>query len=155
MKPPTPILVRTRFAAPLLATLALPFLALVPPARAEGASSASGVDLCVQMRERIYECKDEFAEAFVAHHNAPAAQRPAMKQKALEEITSDGSGPLEPRRQACVATVQHGPPPPPDKVSAIEQGLARCTATPNCKARVECLMPLIKPMVGKGKSAKH
>jgi hypothetical protein len=142
--------IRTR--APLLAVLALPFAISARPAQADDAQASKAVDLCVQTRERIFECKDEFAEAFVAHHNPPAAQRAKMKQKALEEIVGDGSGPLEPRRQACS---QGGPPPAPEKLAALEQGLARCAATPNCQARVDCLMPVIKDMLGKGKSVQR
>jgi hypothetical protein len=113
-----------------------------------------GVNLCVEMREKIFECKEEFADAFVAHHNVPAAQKAAMKASALEEITGDGSGPVEPRRQACAET-KKAAHPPADKLAAMKQGLATCAAAPDCKARVACLMPLIRPMLGKGKSAKH
>jgi hypothetical protein len=113
-----------------------------------------GVNLCVEMREKIFECKEEFADAFVDHHNVPAAQKAAMKARALEEITGDGSGPLEPRRQACAETKKVAPIPA-DKLAAMKQGLATCAAAADCKARVACLMPLIRPMLGKGKSAKH
>jgi hypothetical protein len=114
-----------------------------------------GVNLCVEMREKIFECKEEFADAFVEHHNVPAAEKAATRAKAVEEITADGAGPLEPRRQACADTMKKGAHPPADKVAAMKQGLAKCAAEPNCKARVACLMPLIRPMVGKGKSVQH
>jgi hypothetical protein len=112
-----------------------------------------GINLCVEMREKIFECKEEFADAFVDHHNPPANQRTAMRAKAIEEITNDGSGPIEPRRKACAESARGGRPGA-DKMQALKQGLATCAATADCKARVACLMPLIRPLVGKGQTVK-
>jgi hypothetical protein len=131
-------------------------LLLGPAARADQpAANEDAVNMCVEMRERIYECKEPFADAFVEHHNPPAAERAKMRAKALEEITNDGSGPIGPRRQACVDTVKGSKVPPPEKVRELKEGLARCAAEADCDKRVACLMPLIRPMVGKGRTVKR
>jgi hypothetical protein len=124
-------------------------------ARAEDPSLEPSINLCVEMRERIYQCRDEFAEAFVNHHSPPPERRAALKAKALEEITADGSGPLEPRRQVCADMAKRGMKPPSDKLPELRKALAECSAKSDCQARVDCLMPVIKPMVGKGKSVKR
>lgn len=126
-----------------------------PVALADQPPDEEGINLCVEMREKIYECKEQFAEAFVSHHQPPADKRAAMKAKALEEITADGSGPPGPRRQVCAEMASKGMRPPADKMAGLKKGLAECSAKPDCDARVSCLMPLIKPMVGKGKSVKR
>ena len=140
----------------LIRSLGLVALALANTAYAEDKATTEGaVNLCVEMREKIFECKEDFAEAFVAHHNPKPEQRQAMKAKALEEITADGSGPLEPRRQVCAETMKSGTAPPADKIREFRQVLADCAAKPGCPARVACLMPLIKNRIGKGKSVKR
>jgi hypothetical protein len=99
-----------------------------------------GVSLCVQMREQIFQCKEEFADAFVEMRNAPADKRASMRQKALEEITADGSGPLPPRRKKCepMATAMS----PAFLVEAQKQ-LATCGSTKDCKKRVSCIRELM------------
>jgi hypothetical protein len=140
----------------LIRSIGLVALALATSAHAEDKSTIEdGVNLCVEMREKIFECKEDFAEAFVAHHNPRPEQRQAMKQKALEEITADGSGPIEPRRQVCAEMAKRGMAPPADKIRELRRGMADCAAKSGCPARVACLMPLIKNRIGKGKSVKH
>jgi hypothetical protein len=140
----------------LIRSIGLLALALANTAYAEDrAATEDAVNLCVEMRERIFECKEDFAEAFVAHHNPRPEQRQAMKAKALEEIIADGSGPLEPRRQVCAETMKRGPAPPADKIRDFRQSLADCAAKSGCPARVACLMPLMKDRIGKGKSVKR
>jgi hypothetical protein len=131
-------------------TLNIPVAAL-----AQAPSDGEAIKLCVETREKIFECKEQFAEAFVNHHRPPAAERAAMKAKALEEIIADGSGPLGPRRQVCADMAAQGKRPPADKLQELKKGLAECTAKASCDARAACLMPLIRPMVGKGQSVKR
>jgi hypothetical protein len=122
------------------------------------ADDAKGVEdstnLCVEIREKIFDCKEEFADAFVDHHNPPAGQRAAMRAKALEEITNDGSGPIEPRRKVCADMARAGQRLPADKMKTMKEGLATCAAMADCRARVACLMPLIRPMIGKGQTVR-
>jgi RNA polymerase sigma factor (sigma-70 family) len=103
-----------------------------------------GIDLCVATRERSFACKEEFADALIARRNPPPEQRAAWRRKAIEKITADGSGPLEPRRDRCAAMVLPGPPPPTEKagLERIRKRLDECTAQPDCTARVACLIEL-------------
>lgn len=126
------------------------------PAVASGSALADplqeGIDLCVAMREKIFECKDAFATAFVARLNAPAEQQSALRKKALEEITADGSGPLEPRQRACAETAKSKGAPPPEKVKEWKAKLEACFVKTDCNERVACMQPVVKP--GGGKSVK-
>jgi RNA polymerase sigma-70 factor (ECF subfamily) len=136
------------------------FLGVALPALVAGAAQddlsdpkiRQGVDMCVQMREQIFECKEAFAEVFVARRNPPPEQREALLRKALEEITKDGSGPLEPRQKVCAAMVKPGPPPTQERIDAMKKKLQTCGATTDCQARVACLSDVLRP--GEGKSVK-
>ncbi len=138
-----------------IGSIGLLALAVSSNALAEEATTEDGINLCVQVRERIFECKEDFAEAFVAHHNPKPEQRETMRRKALDEITADGSGPIEPRRQACAESTKGGPALTADKLREFKRGLADCVARSGCPARVSCLMPIIKNRIGKGKSVKQ
>ena len=110
-----------------------------------------GIDLCVQMRERIFECKEEFADVFVARFNPPPERKAALRKKALEEITADGSGPLEPRQKACAAMARPGRMPSDEQIQQMKKVLDDC-AKQDCKTRVACMSSIVKP--GTGKSVK-
>src|SRR5688572_29930787 len=72
-------------------TLSL-MIALASPAvfAQENPKITEGVALCVKMREQIYQCQEDFADAFVAMRNPPPEERANMRKRALEEITADG-----------------------------------------------------------------
>ena len=115
-----------------------------------------GVNLCVEMREKIFECKQDFADAFVAYHNPPPAQRKAMRAETLEEIAADGAGPLEPRKDRCRAMgkaieAEAGGDQETLKVKldGMKKVLAFCAAKTDCKERAECMLPFIKPGAGR------
>jgi hypothetical protein len=105
------------------------------------------------MRELIFECKEEFADVFVAMRNPPAEQRAALRKTALEEITADGSGPLPPRRQACEGMARAGKNLGEDWLTEAQKKMDTCAAISDCKARVPCVQSLMKPP-GRAKPAK-
>jgi RNA polymerase sigma-70 factor (ECF subfamily) len=116
----------------------------------------AAADHCVQMREKVFECKDAFAQAFVDKHNPPPERRAAMLARTLEEIVADGSGPLPPRKKACEQTVQKMLRPENekvlrDKLEGMRKLLAFCAAKSDCAERVECMVPFFPP--GKGVTA--
>jgi RNA polymerase sigma factor (sigma-70 family) len=117
---------------------------------------AAAADHCVQMREKVYECKDAFAESFVNRHKPTPEQRAALLARAYEEIVADGSGPLEPRKKACEATVNkmlkaEEPEILNRKLEGMKKLLAFCAAKTDCNERVECMVPFFPP--GKGETA--
>lgn len=136
-------------------TLSGTLLAASSAGLAREVTDDEAINLCVETREKIFECKEAFAEAFVNHHQPPAAERAAMKAKAVEEIVADGSGPVAPRRQVCADMARKGKRPTAGMLQALKKGVAECSAKASCDQRVACLMPLIRPMVGKGQSVKR
>jgi hypothetical protein len=145
--------------ASALVGVAIPVL-VAAGAHAADARFTEGINLCVEMREKVFECKEDFADAFVAQHNPPPERRKALREKALEEITADGSGPLPPRQEKCqlmtkAISAQGDPEQLQAKLDGMKKLIAFCSAKAECKERVECMMPFIKPGMGKatGKTA--
>jgi hypothetical protein len=108
--------------------------------RKRAAGPADGVSLCVQMREQIFECKEVFADAFVEMRRPPADQKVALKKQVLEEITSDGSGPLPPRRQRCEAM---GRSISGSALAPMQKQLDACGAMKDCRQRLTCIRDLM------------
>jgi hypothetical protein len=126
--------------------------ALAAGAQAHAALGDDAVNFCLQVREQVFACKDEFAEAFVARRNPPPEQRMALWGQALAEITEDGSGALEPRQRKCQEWTdkkrgQFGGGDGRARLVALQKQVAACTAKAACTARVECMMslPLFEP----------
>jgi RNA polymerase sigma factor (sigma-70 family) len=134
------------------------FFGVMLPALAASAQESTdpkiqqGIDLCVQMRERLFECKEEFADSIIVQRNPPPEQRDALRRKAIEEIVKDGSGPLEPRQKACAAMAKPGQSPSAEWLAKMKQAMDGCVAKPDCKARVACFAQVSRP--GQGKPAK-
>jgi hypothetical protein len=111
----------------------------------ENPEIAEGVALCVKMREQIYQCREDFADAFVAMRNPPPEQRANMRKRALEEITADGSGPLPPRQQKCAPMGRSLAAMGPEALASSHKKLAACGAIKDCKKRVSCIRDLLMP----------
>jgi hypothetical protein len=105
----------------------------------------AGINLCVQMRERIYECKEAFADKILAQKNPPAEQRAALRKKVIDELTADGSGPLEPRRQSCEGMGRGGKNLGNEWLATARKKLDSCSAMTDCQARLSCIQELMKP----------
>jgi RNA polymerase sigma factor (sigma-70 family) len=132
------------------------FLGVALPALVAGAGekrdpvTEEGIDLCVATRERTLECKEEYADAIIAHYSPSPERQAALRRKVIEKITAEGSGPLEPRREKCAAMAMPGPPPPTEKagLERMRKAIDECFAQPECTARVACLIKLY-PLDGK------
>jgi RNA polymerase sigma-70 factor (ECF subfamily) len=138
---------------------ALPILLANADVRADAALVEEGVNWCVEMREKVFECKEAFADANPMISNAPADKRQALRAKFLEEITADGSGPLSPRQEKCRAMSGKLATANPDearaKLDGMKKLLAFCAAKEDCAARVECMSPFLKPGGGKKATPKR
>jgi RNA polymerase sigma factor (sigma-70 family) len=122
--------------------------ALMAAAAAQAAVGEEAVSWCVEMREKVFACKDEFAEALVARRHPPAEQQMALVAKALEEISEEGSGPPGPRKEQCRQWLARRLEQDPAsdrgaKLAAAKKMLAVCSAKDDCKGRVECLLPFL------------
>jgi RNA polymerase sigma-70 factor (ECF subfamily) len=142
-------------AALIGAATALP--AFVAGAQAEPSMVEQGVGICVEMREKVFDCKAEFAEAFVTRLNPKPELRKMYVRKALEEIVADGSGPVEPRREKCRAMISKIEAAGNEgeikaKIDGMKKLVAYCAAKAECSERVECMMPFLRP--GAGKASK-
>jgi RNA polymerase sigma factor (sigma-70 family) len=139
---------------------ALPILVASAQAQADMAALIEeGVDLCVEVREKVFECKNEFAEAFVNQRNPPPEQRKALVKKALEEIVADGSGPVEPRRDKCRAMAKRTQGSQDEaqlrgKLDGMKKVLAFCAGKETCSDRVECMKDFFKGGGGKAPAKK-
>jgi RNA polymerase sigma factor (sigma-70 family) len=99
---------------------------------------------CMEMREKIFECKEAFAEVFTA--GVPPEGRNVLRRKAIEEMTADGSGAVQPRRDKCTAAIDKDGrlPSSKEQIEAWERSLRNCWAQPDCTTRAACLMPILK-----------
>jgi hypothetical protein len=93
------------------------------------------------IHQQIFACDQEFADLFVK--DVPAERRSAARRKVLADIARDGTGPEGPRREACAASVDKGPPPTPEQVKLFGSVLGDCRAKSDCKARAACLWPIV------------
>ena len=140
----------------LLAGVALPALAAGAHTTTSGPLMDDALQWCVEMRERVFACKQESAEAMIASLNPPVELRPTLLRKALEEITADGSGQLERRRESCRPIIERkrreyrelGDGDARGMLDGMKKVLAFCSAKPDCKARVECMMPFLSAGAG-------
>jgi hypothetical protein len=106
---------------------------------------AEGVAFCVKMREQIYACREDFADAFVAMRNPPLEERAKLRKRALEEIAADGSGPLPPRQQKCARMGHSLAAMGPETLASSHKKLSACGAIKDCKKRVSCIRELMVP----------
>jgi hypothetical protein len=131
-----------------LVGLATSLVALLPAFRSHAADDEApqaNHDLrlfCLEFRERMFECRQEFADAFIHWWHPPAAQRDRLRAKALDVVTKGGSGPREPRMRAC----------PRDSglwseqwLRVMREDLSACAARTDCHARTTCAMPIMFP----------
>src|SRR5262245_46049540 len=127
----TPIISRTARNAALPFVLALSAL----PARAGDASKPlprdQAIATCVAYKEKAVACKEELADFFAGF--APADQRPRFREKALQEIVAEGTGPLAPRQDKCAKDVEKSPLTEADRAA-----METCSAVKDCHAAIEC-----------------
>jgi hypothetical protein len=117
-----------------------------PAEKSQGdADLEAGINLCVQMRERIYECKEAFADKILAQRNPPAEQRDALRKKIIDELTADGSGPMEPRRRSCEGMARAGKDLGKEWLTTARKKLDSCSAMTDCRSRLGCIQELMKP----------
>ena len=115
-------------------------------------SRDENIAFCVEFRERTVVCKEEYSHLFVSMvpPSTPPEQKERMRQKALKEMEEDGTGPLEPRRAKCAASVDHG--------FGFTQGEVKagraCMDEKDCKKAVACMQPLFEAKHGKGHKKK-
>jgi hypothetical protein len=127
--------------------LALSLVALLPTFASHAAEDAPSPShdlslFCLVFRERMFECRHQFADVFVSWWDPPPEQRERLRAKALEVVTKGGSGPREPRLRAC----------PRESglwserwLLALRSNLSTCAAKADCHERTTCAMPIIFP----------
>lgn len=100
------------------------------------------IAFCVEFRERTVACKEELSHLFISMvpPGTSPEQKEKIRQKTLKEIEEDGTGPLEPRRAKCAASV--------DKGFGFTQGEVKagraCMDEKDCKKSVACIQPLFE-----------
>jgi RNA polymerase sigma factor (sigma-70 family) len=130
----------TRARTKLAAFFGVALPALVAAAQDEKPLSRDeNIAFCMEFRERTVVCKEELSHLFaeMAPPSTTPEQRERIRQKALKEIEQDGTGPVEPRRAKCAASVDRG--------FSFTQGEVKagraCMAEKDCKKSVACMRP--------------
>ncbi len=105
------------------------------------------VGSCVKAREKAAACRMEIVDDWIAvraKYNPDIAEAMAtpddkakLKAVALEEFEKDGSGPLEPRVEACTQLANHVPAKMLDSIRAFEA----CTSRSTCDDYRKCVIP--------------
>ena len=138
------------------------FLGVVLPSLAAGAEGASQnaaleqtlVDACLEMHEKMYDCRDDFVDTMLDLHLAKAnqkvtpEQRAKLRDKALRDLAENGTGPLE-RRQARCKSMLQGMGERHKKVAEEKtSSIKACYVEKDCKARVACMKPILEELLG-------
>jgi RNA polymerase sigma factor (sigma-70 family) len=129
--------IKTKHAAVLFGT-ALP--ALVASAQSGGRelSRDEHIEFCVHRWERMAACKEGFADHFAGKQ--PPERREAHRLRFIEMATEAGTGPIEPRRQKCAASVDKVQP---TMTAAAVSEVERCLAETDCQAMLACMKPIL------------
>ena len=143
----------TRAHAKLAAFFGVALPALVAAAQDEKPLTRDeNIAFCVEFRERTVVCKEELSHMFanMMPPSTPPEQKERVRQKALKEIEEDGTGPVEPRRAKCAASVDHGFS---FTQSEVKAGRA-CLDEKDCKKSVACMQPLVETKHRKSRNKK-
>lgn len=110
------------------------------------------VGSCVKAREKAASCRTEIVDEWIAvraKYNpdiAEALATPDEKAKlravALEEFEKDGTGPLEPRVEACTQLATHVPP----QVLELFRTFSACTSRSTCDEYRKCVIPAFEQL---------
>jgi hypothetical protein len=131
--------IETKKKAALLFGLVLPALVAGADDRKVPLTRREAINACVEVREKIFECRESFAEDAVK--KSPPAQRAEARRKRLEEIDAEGSGPIEPRQVKCGAMYDESPPE--ESVRGLVRLFKECAAEKDCNRRKDCIHQLM------------
>jgi hypothetical protein len=134
------------------------FFGVVLPALGAGAGQAEddrkleqlAVAACVEMNEKSYECREEFADAFVEMRVKHAKQPPTpqerakLREKGLRDLELRGSGSTERKRAICEKMIGQMGVRAKQSVQEHHPSLQACYAKDDCKQRIACIMPIIE-----------
>jgi RNA polymerase sigma factor (sigma-70 family) len=137
------------------------FLGVVLPslaAGAEGANQNAGleeavVNACLEMHEKMYECRDPFLDTMLdlhlsrAGHKVTPEQRAKMREHALRDLTETATGPLERRQARCKSMVEKMGERHKKVAESKGSSLKACYAEQDCQARVACMRPILEELL--------
>jgi hypothetical protein len=126
-----------------LIAVALPSFA-VSAASDKPLPADQAVAACVEFKEKAVACKEVLADYFASF--APAEKRQRLREKAMQEIVAEGTGPLEPRQAKCAESQARQP-----YTEAEATALRACAAKTDCQAQLDCAKPLMSKMTGRSK----
>jgi RNA polymerase sigma-70 factor (ECF subfamily) len=136
------------------------FLGVVLPSLAAGAEGAqdaalesSVVGACVELHEKMNECRDLFVDTMLDLHLAKAGQkvtpeqRAKMREKLVRDLTEMGTGPLEPRQARCKVMVEKMGEHHRKVAESRGSSLKACYSQPDCQARLACMKPILEELL--------
>jgi RNA polymerase sigma factor (sigma-70 family) len=138
----------TKTAAAALGVL-LPVLA-ASAADSKRLTPEQTIDFCIEMREEMLACKEVVVD--VRSSRVPADKREGTRRMILQEVTEDGSGPLEARRARCAADLKSPKAAWISHITQADAGTIRaCKSQQDCKLRMACWMNAIQPIVARSR----
>jgi RNA polymerase sigma factor (sigma-70 family) len=136
------------------------FLGVVLPSLAAGAAEAAQdaaleqavVDACVELHERMYECRDPYIDAMIDLHLGGKRISPEEKAKLREHLmqglTETATGPLEKRQARCKSMLSQAGERHRKVAEARWPSLRACYKEQDCQARVACMKPIFEELLG-------
>jgi RNA polymerase sigma factor (sigma-70 family) len=118
--------------------LALAIPALVAAAAEKTAAPLTveeGMALCTTLFERVYDCREEMADAYVV--KASASERKALRRQALAEVVKDGADQNQCVRESVEKRLKDFPP---KRVQEVRD----CMQAADCKAFATCIIPVLR-----------
>jgi hypothetical protein len=106
------------------------------------------VATCVSLREKIFQCKEAFADDHVARVHAGPQERETVHSRVLADISGGGGGPLSDRQAACAHDLAGDGPWSRSWLAGHARALDGCAAEKRCPARVACMVPILFPPGG-------
>jgi RNA polymerase sigma-70 factor (ECF subfamily) len=143
--------------APERRRMAAALATLVSAARAPEVDDprlAAAVDECVQIRQKLLPCREEYAaravEEFLSNRGrtVSAPERERLEGLVLDQTTKDGEGPLGERQASCrrmiALLVKRGASPTAMRSAEVHA----CFEHADCPAQVRCYLALAASLLG-------
>jgi RNA polymerase sigma factor (sigma-70 family) len=109
---------------------------------------------CLELHEKIYECREAFADATIdlraAHGRKPVPpqERARVREKQIKEAVEMKAAPMERKRALCQHMMSRVGPLGREGVERHQTTLRSCYTKADCKERVACIMPVLAEVHG-------
>ncbi len=135
------------------------FLGVVLPSLVAGASGAAQdaaleqavVDACVELHEKMYQCRDPYIDAMVDLHlggrKISPADRAKLREHLMQGLTETATAPIEKRQARCKTLMSQAGETHRKLAEARWPSLRACYQERDCQARVACMKPILQELL--------